>query len=55
MQLQYAITVCHDLLGSMLEIFTRLPAPATGVLLIAAGVCIYESLGNSRLVPGGWR
>jgi hypothetical protein len=52
---QSAIAVCHDFLRAMLEIFARLPAPAIGVLLIAAGVCLYESLGNSRLVPGTWR
>lgn len=55
MSIQYAVALCHDFLRSMLDIFDRLPAPAIGALLIAAGVCVYESLGNKRLVPGTWR
>jgi hypothetical protein len=55
MPLQYAIAVSHDFLAPLLEFFARLPAPAIGALLIAVAVCLYESLGNSRLAPGKWR
>jgi hypothetical protein len=55
MSLHFAVAVCQDFLRSLLEVVDRLPAPAIGALLIAAGVCIYESLGNKRLMPGTWR
>jgi hypothetical protein len=55
MTVHYAIALCHNALHSVLEFCQRLPAPAAAVLLIAAGVCLYGSLGNTRLAPGKWR
>jgi hypothetical protein len=55
MFIQYAVAVCHDILRMAIDVVDRIPAPALGVILIALGVCVYESLGNSRIAPGSWR
>jgi hypothetical protein len=55
MTIQYAVVVCNDFLQTVLDIVDRLPPAGLGVLLIAAGVGIYESLGNTRSAPGVWR
>ena len=50
MSLHYLIATVHDALHALIDFFTQLPAPAAGALLIAAGVCLYETLGNSRIL-----
>lgn len=55
MTLQNFLALGQTIVGSTLATLNHLPGPALGALLIVAVVCVYESLGNSRLTPGRWR